>query len=104
MGKIDKRLYDELERFGYICPLCNARRVEEVHHIVPRSHTSTRREPPWLNDVRNIIALCSRCHNNFGQTKHGRRLCIAVKQRRWPSLNYNEFPWGEYANCTDNDD
>lgn len=84
----------DLDKFGYMCPLCREHGVEEVHHIAPRSHTSGKRPAKWLQDKRNLIALCRLCHNN---TRETRVRCVAVMMKRHPDWNYFAEPWREYA-------
>jgi 5-methylcytosine-specific restriction endonuclease McrA len=87
---------DELEQFGYVCPLCLVQRVCEVHHIVPKSRTSRKRKAEWVNDPRNLIALCQNCHVNDKPT---RIRCIAVKIKRHPEYQWESKPWKEYVVC-----
>jgi len=93
-ARSDEIIQQEIERFGYMCPLCKEHGVEVVHHIVPRSRTSRKHEPPWLWDKRNLIALCNLCHVNDRPT---RVRCVAVMMKRHPDWDYNVEPWREYA-------
>lgn len=48
-----------LERDGWKCLLCGARKALQVHHIVPRAHCSGEK----MVDPGNGATLCARCHS-----------------------------------------
>lgn len=74
------------------CALCG-RPATDLHHIVPRSRTSRKHPAEWLNDPRNLIALCQGCHSNDRPT---RVRCVQVMRERHKDWDYNVAPWAEY--------
>lgn len=89
-----------LRRDEGLCPCGEV--AEEVHHIVPRSHTSKKHKPEWLDDPKNLISLCSPCHYIGGKwhTFQGRRILlrymrIRSKKNDW-GYDYSEAPFVEY--------
>ena len=63
--------FDEGFRIGYLdaikstklCPVCNVKLVESLHHILPRKYGG-------FTSLKNVIALCDNCHNKIeGQTE-----------------------------------
>ena len=62
-----------LKHFGYglhdfvACEVCGAKAVD-IHHIKPGS-THKKLE----NDINNLMALCRKCHEDFGDKKQHRQ-------------------------------
>lgn len=55
-----------LNHFGYStadfipCEICDSRAVD-IHHIEARS-----KRKDLLNDINNLMALCRKCHSEYG--------------------------------------
>lgn len=77
-GKNRKKLIEEqIDEYGFnFCQHCQKSRGVykfEVHHIIYRSEAP---EHPQLHNMRNLIILCSACHNSSKDSFH------AVKEKR----------------------
>lgn len=48
-------VFDSLKN-GNICPFCEIRVIQSIHHIIPRKHNG-------LDIPENLIALCLKCHD-----------------------------------------
>ncbi len=72
-------------RFCEFCLINNSIRWEH-HHIIFRSE-KPRHE--FLNDKRNILHLCIKCHNEFHKHKHIRD--EIVKERKLNELFWNDI-------------
>jgi len=49
--------YLESERKSKLCPVCNQKFIESLHHIRPRKYGG-------YTTVQNIIGLCNKCHDD----------------------------------------
>lgn len=49
------------------CEVCR-QKAQDIHHIVPRSKFGTQQKEKQ-DDINNIMALCRKCHNKYGQIK-----------------------------------
>lgn len=73
--KARKKLIEkQLDEYGYhFCEYCQKSRGVykfEVHHIIFRSEAPNH---PELHNERNLIILCSACHNGSGDSFHNRK-------------------------------
>jgi 5-methylcytosine-specific restriction endonuclease McrA len=65
---------NQISEYGYhFCEHCQKSRGVykfEVHHIIYRSEAP---KHPYLHDKRNLIILCSDCHNGSGDSFHNNK-------------------------------
>ena len=60
-----------------ICPFCNQPGAAEPHHWLFKRSRNVPDEV--LHDATNVVMLCKKCHDRYGQTKEMFRACLVWK-------------------------
>ncbi len=59
-----------------LCEVCQQKAVD-IHHILGKG-----KYPELTNDVNNLIALCRKCHDKYGQKKQYVQYLQSIINRR----------------------
>ena len=70
-----------LDEFGYDetdfikCECCE-NKATEIHHILSR-----KKFKEYLNDIRNLMAICRDCHQKYGEIKYAMPMLLKIHKR-----------------------
>ncbi len=97
MTSIQRRAWSAIiDRDQGLC-ICG-KPANQIHHIIARSHCSTRRGgPDWLWQERNLISLCPACHSS-AHNYEARVSHLAHLAETW-GYKYIGAPWQEYLSA-----
>jgi 5-methylcytosine-specific restriction endonuclease McrA len=64
-----------------LCEYCRSARVNDIHHIIPRSHFGKKRKAEQ-DAITNLIGLCRSCHNKAHQHQISKEELLAIASKR----------------------
>lgn len=56
--------------FKYICEVCQRRRSQHRHHMFSQTKLNRKLYGKLIDDARNILFLCEKCHSNTRELKY----------------------------------
>ena len=99
MAKSEEKIRRQvLARDRWVCAVCS-KGAGGVHHIVPRARFGKRGQN-LLWDVRNMITLCIRCHDDMAHTVGKRAEHLRLLRRRF-GYDYSDPTWAWYLEGED---
>ena len=84
----DKKVYKKIVDEQHYCQLCGSANWLEIHHIYYRSQGG-------LNDERNLIRLCKKCHQMVHSNKKKWQLFLLEMQYK----KYGNFTKEDVTKC-----